>query len=228
MQVRERRANDTDRDDFAEWMKKRSPPHISKNLPLQAEIQCQLAVAAIHTTSMSLTHVLYDLLEHPEYIPILRAECEEVLARNGGQYGRSTMDQLHKVDSFVKESQRFNPAGFTTFKRMVMEDLTLSDGKFLPKGTVLEVDGWLQYHDETLYPNADRFDGSRFERLRQKDHGSHMFYTSNADYVQWGMGKHACPGRFFASNEIKSILSKILLKYDSESRLSQTLRTEIK
>jgi cytochrome P450 len=30
----------------------------------------------------------------------------------------------------------------------------------------------------------------------------------------FGHGQHACPGRFFASNEIKVALCHILLKYD--------------
>ena len=32
----------------------------------------------------------------------------------------------------------------------------------------------------------------------------------------FGYGKHSCPGRFFASNEIKVIVIHMLLKYDWE------------
>ncbi|KAK8030950.1 ent-kaurene oxidase [Apiospora arundinis] len=32
--------------------------------------------------------------------------------------------------------------------------------------------------------------------------------------MAFGYGKHACPGRFFAANEIKLILAHILLQYD--------------
>ena len=38
--------------------------------------------------------------------------------------------------------------------------------------------------------------------------------TNNADQLHWGVGTHACPGRFFAQYEIKMLLSEILLKYD--------------
>lgn len=30
----------------------------------------------------------------------------------------------------------------------------------------------------------------------------------------FGIGRHACPGRFLAANEIKLILSRILLQFD--------------
>jgi cytochrome P450 len=34
--------------------------------------------------------------------------------------------------------------------------------------------------------------------------------------MAFGLGKHACPGRFFASNEMKVALCHLLLKYDFE------------
>ncbi|RIB00107.1 hypothetical protein C2G38_1994680, partial [Gigaspora rosea] len=33
-------------------------------------------------------------------------------------------------------------------------------------------------------------------------------------FVTFGGGKHACPGRFFAVNEIKICLHKLILKYN--------------
>lgn len=32
--------------------------------------------------------------------------------------------------------------------------------------------------------------------------------------MSFGFGRHACPGRFFAANEIKLILARMLLDYD--------------
>ena len=38
--------------------------------------------------------------------------------------------------------------------------------------------------------------------------------TNNTDQLHWGVGTHACPGRFFASYVIKLLLAEILLAYD--------------
>lgn len=38
--------------------------------------------------------------------------------------------------------------------------------------------------------------------------------TNNTDQLHWGVGTHACPGRFFASSVIKLLLAEILLGYD--------------
>ncbi len=32
--------------------------------------------------------------------------------------------------------------------------------------------------------------------------------------MPFGFGRHACPGRFFAANEIKLVLAQLLLNYD--------------
>jgi len=34
------------------------------------------------------------------------------------------------------------------------------------------------------------------------------------DYLAFGLGKHACPGRFFASNELKLVLAHLVVSYD--------------
>ena len=38
--------------------------------------------------------------------------------------------------------------------------------------------------------------------------------TTGEDAISFGHGKHACPGRFFASNEIKVILVGLLMRYE--------------
>lgn len=209
-----RQEAETKRDDFTEWMKQKSSPEFAKAYEEQAYVQIQLALAAIHTTTMSVTHMIYDLAQHPECVEPLREELGSVLAETGG-YQRETMAKLKKLDSFMKESQRCNPPGLTSFKRYCKRDITLSDGTFLPQGTIIEIDSSQVYFDPEHFPNPETFDPSRFLRLRSEgDKNSHQFATSNVDYLHWGQGRHACPGRFFASNEIKTILSKLLLNYD--------------
>ena len=52
------------------------------------------------------TRTLYRLLAHPEYIEPLRQEVESVIAKEG--WTRAGMDQMHKIDSFVRETQRMD------------------------------------------------------------------------------------------------------------------------
>lgn len=42
----------------------------------------------------------------------------------------------------------------------------------------------------------------------------HLFVTVSPESLTWGYGNHACPGRFFADNELKVILIELLRKWD--------------
>lgn len=42
----------------------------------------------------------------------------------------------------------------------------------------------------------------------------HQFVTTSPDSIAFGHGSHACPGRFFASNEIKVVLVELLRRWD--------------
>ena len=70
--------------------------------------------------------------------------------------------------------------------------------------------------DATIYENPKTFDPYRFLKLRQtSDLGAHAQLVSpSPEHLGFGLGIHACPGRFFAANEMKIALCHILLKYD--------------
>lgn len=90
---------------------------------------------------------------------------------------------------------------------MTIKDTVLSNGTFLPAGSLVQV-----LHDNpmnpTLYPNPEKFDAYRFVEKGV------AFATTNTDMMVFGLGKWACPGRFFASNEVKIMLAFLLLRYD--------------
>lgn len=57
---------------------------------------------------MVAVHTLYDLCERPTYIPDLRAEIKDALKEDNGLWKSSSMTKLRKLDSFMKESMRYN------------------------------------------------------------------------------------------------------------------------
>ena len=70
-----------------------------------------ISFAAIRTSSSVPVHLLYDLCVRPEYIQPLRDEIESVIAEEGS-FTKAAFNKLVKLDSFMKESQRFNPLSF--------------------------------------------------------------------------------------------------------------------
>jgi len=80
--------------------------------------QCILTLASIHTTSLAISNMLFDLCAHPEWFGLLIQEIIDVLARTKGKEPtREWLSQLEKMDSFYVESQRFNPPILCKFLR---------------------------------------------------------------------------------------------------------------
>ncbi|KAI0713160.1 cytochrome P450 [Cerioporus squamosus] len=170
--------------------------------------------AAIHTSSATFTHVIFDLAARPEYLQPLRDEIQSIVNDEG--WTKAAMGKMWKLDSFLKESQRYNGITMTTMTRKAMVDVTLNDGTFLPKGTLVATAQHPTHYDDSNYPDPDVFDAFRFARMREHEgEGTkHQFVNTSIEYVAFGHGKHACPGRFFAANELKAMLAYIVLNYD--------------
>ncbi|OCH95706.1 cytochrome P450 [Obba rivulosa] len=169
--------------------------------------------AAIHSSSSSVTHALYHLAENPSILYEIRQEVDPVIKEEG--WTKASLAKLWKLDSFMKESQRFNGLNGMALTRMAMVDLTLSDGTRIPRGTILAAGATTMHHDGTIYTDPETFDPFRFYRLREEGGGmKHQFVSTRADYIPFGHGKHACPGRFYAEHELKAMLAYIIMNYD--------------
>ncbi|KAF8154349.1 cytochrome P450 [Mycena galopus ATCC 62051] len=180
---------------------------------------------AAHNTWMSMTAALYDLAKYPEYVLPLREEAERVVAEQG--WTRTSISNMHKTDSFLRESQRLSASGPIGMARQVVakNGFTFSDGTTLPYGSFLSVPGHNVNSDPAVYEKPELFDGFRFSRMREeRENGSrtcqetsiftHHMVTTSPNHVVYGHGRHACPGRFFAALQLKTALAHILINYD--------------
>ncbi|KAK5128354.1 hypothetical protein LTR85_003022 [Meristemomyces frigidus] len=174
--------------------------------------QLSLTMAAIHTTTEAITQALLDVCANPEVMQPLRDEVIQVVGIDG--WSKTALYKLRLMDSFLKESQRFHPPGFASMNRMVKANIQLSDGTTLPAGARIMLAP--KYSDPTVYTDPGKFDPHRFLREREKpgQNNSWQHVTTSAHHMGFGHGQHACPGRFFASNEIKIALAHLLLKYE--------------
>ncbi|KAJ3488342.1 hypothetical protein NLI96_g2932 [Meripilus lineatus] len=170
--------------------------------------------AAIHTSSNSFTHALYHLAANPEYMKPLRDEAEAVIKEEG--WTKAGMRKLRRLDSFMKESLRLNGINCTSLTRKALTEVTLSDGTFIPAGTICVAASGATHTDDENYPNALDFSPFRFSEMREKEGENigHQFVTTASDYISFGHGRHACPGRFFAANELKAMMTYLVLTYD--------------
>ncbi|KAH7028636.1 putative cytochrome P450 [Macrophomina phaseolina] len=201
--------------DLLYWMKEQGIDD-EKDHRFLAGILLIVSFAAIHTSAAAPSQLIYDLCEHPEYIEPLREEARKAMDEHGKITKKGFM-QLPLLDSIMKESQRFNPLLLITFERIVTKDWPLSNGFIIPANTQIGLPTNAIGMDPELYPDPETFDPWRFSKLRESDpamEGKAQYVSSNSASLAFGYGQHACPGRFFAAQEIKAIMVYLLNNYD--------------
>lgn len=90
-----------------------------------------------------MAQAVFELVARPEYIEPLREEVRRVRAEDGGSrlWTKASMAKLRKMDSFIKESQRFQPAGLG-----MMIPYLLSNSLQISVSRIVLADPWASHH----------------------------------------------------------------------------------
>ncbi|KAF8888638.1 cytochrome P450 [Infundibulicybe gibba] len=240
--LKKRETMEHDQNTFAEFMTKAAPPgETAKGLAMRL---MNLNFGAIHTSTIFITQALYELVLLPKAdIEGIRAEIRYALESEGGEWNKAALQKCRQIDSMLKEVGRVYGLMFSeplilwtvvvvimprlaALGRVAMQGVDLGDGTSIPPGMIIGMDIQAIHFDPKIYPDPERFDAFRFSRLRENQavDTKYGFSTINAEYLPFGMGRHACPGRFFAAMELKIMLAHILLNYDFALPPGQTER----
>nr|UGT01479.1 P450 monooxygenase [Claviceps capensis] len=209
---RENPENST-RDDFLQWCMELARTEEEAHAASVAHRTLGiLSMAVVHTTAMASTHILFDLMSDEDLKEKLREEQNQILKQGWANITQQAMLSMRKLDSLMRESQRINPVGEFTFRRIVRQPITLSDGFQLHPGQQIAIAARCINSDRDLIPDADVFKPLRW--TEQDGTVPTTFSNSSASNLHFGLGRYACPGRFMAAYLIKAIVSRILIDYD--------------
>ncbi|KFY43370.1 hypothetical protein V494_02019 [Pseudogymnoascus sp. VKM F-4513 (FW-928)] len=200
--------------DSLQWIIDVAPPEELKNPENLMYRMLHVNVAAVHTTGLTYHNCMFDLALSTDIHAELRNEIDDAVTTLG--WTGQALARMRKLDSFMLESQRLAPISSSQFTRVVKQDFTFSDGTTVPKGSYVFIPMHAMSLDDEIYPSASKFDPFRFSRLRELpgNENRYQFVTTSPTHINFGHGKDACPGRFFASQEIKLLLAHTLLNYD--------------
>ncbi|KAH8908550.1 cytochrome P450 [Coniochaeta sp. PMI_546] len=221
-------ANKTARNDWLEWSIKQAKEIGDPSLWSPRKLGERILVlnfAAIHTTSLTITSAILDIVcyNKPEYIDELRQEITSVLAEHNGQWNKRALAKMHKLDSTLRESTRLNSFVSLGIGRKVTakEGLDTPSGAHVDYKRTVMVPHYSVLHDKTVYgEDADQFKPFRFAEQRADESVGYVerarkaFPTTSKEFLAFGHGRNACPGRFFATNEIKLMFAYLVLNYD--------------
>ena len=98
--------------DLLQWLSENAGERSKDTI---SAISLHVAFAAIHTSAIAVTHILFDLCAMPEYIEPIREEITSALEVSEGLPNKKSFLHMSKLDSFMRESQRFNPLLLSTF-----------------------------------------------------------------------------------------------------------------
>ncbi|KAJ7859036.1 cytochrome P450 [Mycena olivaceomarginata] len=214
--------------DFITWMVRESFKRNTENetsVYALAYRVSNLSSMIYSTTTIMSTNALLDIWSAPnseELVAALREEAERVHYEHNGEWTKAAVAKLHRLDSAIRESARISGVGGTAMARRVCSDngITLPNGLVVPKNATVGVSMDGLHFDEAYYDCMNEFDAFRFSRAREepgcgeKPHTNEDLITTSVHWLPFSHGIHACPGRFFAANNIKMILAQILLNYD--------------
>ncbi|KAK4153658.1 cytochrome P450 [Chaetomidium leptoderma] len=222
----ENKLHEPEPNDFLQWTIKQAKdmgdPFLWKPTTLAARILL-LNFAAIHTSSFAITSAILELAaSKQEYIDELRAEIEGVLAEYDGQWNKRALAEMQKLDSVMRESARLHSFVTVGLGRAVVakDGIVTPSGVRIPHGVTVQVPSYPVLRDSDIYPDAREFDPFRFadqrgdESVEYIKRAAKAFATTSNDFLAFGNGRNACPGRFFAANELKLMLAHLLLNYD--------------
>ncbi|WYZ44885.1 hypothetical protein EsH8_VIII_000201 [Colletotrichum jinshuiense] len=154
--------------DTIQWIHDLIPEEDKKNYALQGALQLAITAVSVQSTSKLIANIILNLMKYTKYAPILLEEIETTLTECGGEWTLESMGRLEKLDSFMRESLRFEPPLTATFQRQVKKPVKLSDGTILPPGTLVFTPSDAIAFDPNFYPDPETFDGLRFYNLRQQ------------------------------------------------------------
>ena len=147
-----------------------------------------LLSAGHETTATTLAWAVERLQRHPLLLDRLVADLD------GGSE--------EVLDATITEVQRTRPVIDTAFRSVKAPTLDIGPWT-LPQGHTIIASIGLLHADDTIYPDADRFDPDRFLDTR----------PDPANWIPFGGGIRRCIGAAFATTEMKVVLRTLLREF---------------
>lgn len=169
-----------------------------------------LIFAGFESTAGTLTWLLVDLLRHPTWY----REAQRVCAGDpDAAITEADVREKPLLDALINETLRLHPAT-PLFMRGVIEEFTF-DGFTIPVGTqIFLIPGYTQQRGD-YFADPTTFNPQRFLDGEEKKHP----YA----FVGFGAGSRSCIGSGVARIEIKTVLVRLLRRYDLQLLPNQNL-----
>jgi len=147
-------------------------------------------LAGSDTTGMALTYMVWAVLRRPD----LRRRMEAEVATLDPEFTDKDVEKLPLLNNVLDEVLRLYNPGSGNIIRQVPEQGVTWLGYFIPGGTDISTQQWTMVRDDSLFPDAEHFDETRFEHPTEKQRRVAQ---------PFGLGSRSCIGIHLAKMEMR-------------------------
>jgi cytochrome P450 len=174
--------------------------------PAQEEFMKGVAVSGFvsgtETTASSLYSFMLAMLLHPDVQSRALAEINTVCGDNIPSFEHKPL--LPYIEAICREVLRWQPIVPLGLPHMTSRE-DVYEGYLIPKGSMVLVNEWAISRDESLYPDASRFDPERHLTAEGKLKDDPL-----VGHFAFGYGRRICPGRHFAELSLWAAMVSML------------------
>lgn len=179
----------------------------------------------IMAVSHALAHCIIDIhnsATREDILAGLEEECARVSSQHPGLTTSESLDALHRLDSALRESMRLSDGVVTgLFRDVVAGGIDIGNGLRVGPGVRMAFPTQNIHLDPDNYDEPRHYDAFRFSRpfegvAKTADGERELVTTTTVSFLPFGLGRHACPGRWFAAQLMKQALAFMILNYEVE------------
>ncbi|XP_009635240.1 5-beta-cholestane-3-alpha,7-alpha-diol 12-alpha-hydroxylase [Egretta garzetta] len=219
------------RDNVSGWISDQDQLLAENGVPeyMRNRFMFMLLWASQGNTGPTAFWLLLYLMKHPEAMKAVKDEIDKVLRENGQEVKpgsppinitRDMLNQTPLLDSALEETLRLVAA--PVLVRAVLQDTSLKTNSgteyTIRKGDRLALFPHISVQmNPDIHPDPHKF---KYDRFVNPDGTKKDFYKNGKRLkyfnMPWGAGVSICPGRFFATAEMKLFVFFVLSHYDLE------------
>ncbi|KAJ7928082.1 cytochrome P450 [Mycena leptocephala] len=169
------------------------------------EVTAVAYAAAADTTAATVINFMMAMAMNPEVEQKAQNEIDNVigLSRLPRFEDRSALPYCEAV---FRELMRWRPVVPLAVAHCTSED-DIYEGYFIPKGTMVLPNIWAMVHDESIYPDPEKFSPERFLNADGQ-------LSADENILAFGFGRRACVGRHAADATVWASIVSILSAFN--------------
>lgn len=179
-----------------------------------AMVVLSFVFASQDAMSSAIVYLFQLTADNPEVLAKIREE--QMRVRGGDVNAPLTLDLLEDMvytRAAVKEVLRIRPPVIMV-PYLTTKAFPITPDYTVPKGSMIIPALWNSLHDETCFPDPDKFMPERW--LPNADGSAPLAESKPQNYLVWGSGPHRCIGTQYASMHLASVIGTAAVKLNWE------------